>query len=78
MNDKTIETADTIRPEPLDSGLQTTKKKSPRFLSMVDFESVARILSVADKIPLEEAVRRLNLMCEKGTLVVVPPLGVKK
>jgi hypothetical protein len=75
-----VETADTIPPTPSGSGIQTVpaKKKSPRFLSANDLESVVRILAAADKITPEEAVRRLNLMCEKGTLVIVPPLGVRK
>lgn len=76
-----VETADTIPPAPTSgSGIQTVsaKKKSPRFLSANDLESVIHILAAADKITPEEAVRRLNLMCEKGTLVIVPPLGVRK
>lgn len=75
-----VETSDIILPEPSDSDIQATpaKKKFPRFLSANDLESVVRILAAADKITPEEAVRRLNLMCEKGTLVIVPPIGVRK
>jgi len=74
-----VETSDVILPEPSDSDVQAaTAKKFPRFLSANDLEFVVRILAAADKITPEEAVRRLNLMCEKGTLVIVPSLGGRK
>lgn len=55
-----------------------SKKKSLRWVSTNDLNAVVEILAAADKITPEEAVRRLNVMCEKGTLVIVPPFGVRK
>jgi len=54
------------------------KKKAPSFLSVMDLKAVVQILSATDKITPEQAIRRLKLMCEKGILVIVPPLGIKR
>lgn len=51
------------------------KKPALKWIAASDLQRVVNILAAVDKIPLEEAVRRLNKMCEKGHLVIVPPFS---
>ena len=55
-----------------------TPKSSPKFISATDISAVVDIIVKADKISEEEAIHRLNRMVDKGTLIIVPPLGVKR
>lgn len=56
----------------------TNVKKTPKFMSVSDLPDIINILSRADQISPDEAVRRLNNMVAKGTLVIVPTIGTKR
>jgi hypothetical protein len=56
----------------------SSPKKSPKFISASDLPEIIKILVGADKISPDEAVRRLNNMVAKGTLVISPLLGTKR
>lgn len=56
----------------------TSPKKTPKFMSVSDLPDIINILSRADKISPDEAVRRLNNMVAKGSLVIVPTIGTKR
>jgi len=66
----------TTEPTPVPEA--TPVHKDPKFISALDIERIIKILSGADKISTEEAVARLNRMVAKGSLVIVPPFGVKR
>lgn len=78
-------------PEPEESGLVPAEflaglippppsalNSGPRFIAAGDLSEIITILVKADKITPDEAVRRLNNMVEKGTLVIVPMIGTKR
>jgi len=54
------------------------KKPSPKWVSASDLGQVVQIMAQADKITPEEVVKRLNTMCEKGKLLIVPSFGARK
>jgi hypothetical protein len=65
---------------PLDTGSEEKNaspktKPSPKFIAATDLAKVVEILVGSDNISPEEAVHRLNRMCEKGSLLIVPPFG---
>lgn len=55
-----------------------SKPRSPKFISISDIPKIIKILVGADKISPDEAVRRLNSMVAKGSLVMVPLFGTKR
>jgi hypothetical protein len=54
------------------------KSKRPNFISASDLNRIIEIISKCDKITPDEVVRKLNRMVEKGSLIIVPQMGVKK
>jgi hypothetical protein len=54
------------------------KPRSPKFIAVSDIPKIIKILVGADKISHDEAIRRLNNMVAKGTLVFSPMFGTKR
>lgn len=51
--------------------------KKPRWICMSDLQEIVKILTGADKITTEEAIRRLNNMQKLGTIFFFPKIGAK-
>lgn len=62
-------------PAPIPPSFSAAKTKIKPFINTRDLPVVVDILAKADNISTEEAVRRLNNMCEKGLLTIIPVLG---
>lgn len=48
------------------------------FIGSKDLQMIVEILVKADNITPEEAVMRINKMCDKGTLSIVPFFGKQR
>ena len=57
------------------SNKKSSSDKGKTWISSKDLTTIVEILVKADQITPEEAVRRLNNMCEMGTLTIVPVFG---
>lgn len=52
--------------------------KLQMFIGTIDLPSIVNILTKADDITPDEAIRRINKMCQDKQLTIVPFMGSKK
>jgi hypothetical protein len=62
-------------PEAVEQAANPPRK--PRWICMADLQEIVKILTAADQISTEEAVRRLNNMQKQGTIFFFPKIGAK-
>ena len=81
MTDENTETKDEeaaaeIVPE-LEQALEPaySSKAANVFMAANDLAAVVNIISKTDNITPDEVIKRLNNMCEKGALLIVPSFG---